>query len=94
MMFASLSERAEEDPKTDEYVIIEQLRFMKAVEKVACAQRNEKSERWLGRLEDKIRNGEVHAIVLPVHMGNEKHWVTIRIDFENEEIAYGGSFVF
>ena len=25
MMFASLSERAEEDPKTDEYVIIEQL---------------------------------------------------------------------
>ncbi|KDR78516.1 hypothetical protein GALMADRAFT_209010 [Galerina marginata CBS 339.88] len=53
MMFVHLSERAEEDPTTDEYVIIEQLRFMKAVEKVACAKKNENSERWLGRLEDK-----------------------------------------
>ena len=93
MMFASLSERAEEDPTTDAYVIIEQLRFMGAVKKVACAKKNKKSERWLRRLEDKVRNGEVHAIVLPVYMENERHWVAIRIDFENEEIAYGESFI-
>jgi len=35
MMFAYLSERAEEDPTTDGFVTIERLRFMKAVEKVA-----------------------------------------------------------
>ena len=66
---------------------------MMAVKKVACAKKNEKSEQWLGRLEDKVRNGEVNAIVLPVYMENERHWVAIQIDFENEEIAYGESLI-
>ena len=44
MMFASLSERAEEDPTTNAYLIIEQLRFMAAVKKVACAKKDKKSE--------------------------------------------------
>ena len=66
---------------------------MAAVKKVACAKRNEKSEWWLRRLEDKVRNGEVHAIVLPVYMENERHWVAIWINFENEEISYGESFI-
>jgi hypothetical protein len=92
MMFAHLSELAERDPATDSYVVIEQLRFMKAVEKVVCVKGNNgKSERWLGRLEDKIRNGDVKAAVLPAYMCDHKHWVTIRIDFEDEEISYGKS---
>jgi len=61
---------------------------------VACAKKNEKSEWWLGRLKDKIKNSKVHAIVLPVHVENEKYWVVIRINFENEEIVYGVSFIF
>ena len=90
MMFAHLSERAEEDPTTDNFVIIEKLRFMKAIEKVARAtKKDEKSERWLARIEDKVRNGDIQAIVLPVHIPDQMHWTTIRIDFEEQEIAYG-----
>jgi hypothetical protein len=87
MMFAHLSELAEKDPATDSYVVIEQLRFTKAVEKVAW--NSGKSERWLVRLEDKIKSGDVKAAVLPAYMQDQKHWITIRIDFENEEISYG-----
>ena len=90
MMFAHLSELAERDPVTDSYVIIERLRFIRAVEKVACGKGgNGKSERCLARLEDKIRNRDVKATVLPAYMCDHKHWVTIRIDFEDEEISYG-----
>jgi hypothetical protein len=92
MMFAHLSELAERDPVTDDYVVIEQLRFMKGVEKAACAKEKDgKSERWLARLEDKIKNRDVKAVVLPAYMPDQKHWVTIRIDFEGEEISYGRS---
>ena len=90
MMFAHLSELAERDPAIDNYVVIEQLRFMKAVKKVVCLKGNDgKSERWLTLLEDKIRKGDVKAAVLPVYMDDQKHWVTLRIDFEDEEISYG-----
>jgi predicted DNA-binding protein (MmcQ/YjbR family) len=41
------------------------------------------------RLEDKIKSGDVKAAVLPAYMQDQKHWITIRIDFENEEISYG-----
>ena len=90
MMFAHLSELAERDLMTDSYVVIEQLRFMKGVEKAACAKvKDGKSERWLARLEDKVRNRDLKAVVLPAYMHDHKHWVTIRIDFEEEEISYG-----
>ncbi|KAF8814343.1 hypothetical protein BYT27DRAFT_7250099 [Phlegmacium glaucopus] len=95
MMFAHLSERAEEDPATDSFVVIEQLRFLKAIEKVACAKgkddRCHKSERWLGWLKQKISDRDVQAIILPVYLPDHKHWVMIQIDFEEEEIVYGDS---
>lgn len=48
MMFAHLSELAERDPATDDYAVIEQLQFMKGVEKSACAKEKDgKSEWWL-----------------------------------------------
>ena len=87
MMFAHLSELAERDPTIDNYVVIEKLRFMKGVEKAVDAK--EKEERWLTRLEDKVRDGDVKAVVLPAFMQNHKHWITIRIDFEEEEISHG-----
>ena len=90
MMFAYLSELAERDPVIDNYVVIERLRFMKAVEKAVCAKEKDgKSERWLGLLEDKVRSGDIKAVVLPVYLEKFKHWITIRIDFEEEEISYG-----
>lgn len=63
-------------------MVIEQLRFMKAVEKVARAKEKDgKSEWWLARLqvEDNIRDEDVNAAVLPACM-TTKHWITIRID--------------
>ena len=90
MMFAQLSELAERDPVVDSYVVVEQLRFMRAVEKAVCAKGSDgKSERWLARLENKIRDGDVKAAVFPVYLNDQKHWLTIRIDFEDEEISYG-----
>jgi len=29
------------------------------------------------------------AAVLPAYLPDQKHWITIRIDFEEEEISYG-----
>ena len=90
MMFAYLSKLAERDPVIDNYVIIERLRFMKAVEKaVRAKEKDGKSEWWLGLLEDKVRSGDIKAVVLPVYLEKFKHWITIRIDFEEEEISYG-----
>jgi hypothetical protein len=90
MMFAHLSELAERDPAIDNYVVIEQLWFMKGVEKAADAKAKDgKSEQWLAQLEDKVRDGDVKAVVLPAYLHDHKHWITIRVDFEDEEISYG-----
>lgn len=87
MMFSYLSERAEEDPKIDTFVAIEQLRLMQAIEKVATSKRT--STGFLKRLEGRIEQEDILAIIFPVHMLQEKHWVTMRIDFERGEISYG-----
>ena len=90
MMFSYLSDRAEKDELTDASVIIETLRFMHAIEKASSATDfNKPSETYLQRLEERIRRENITALMIPVHMLAEMHWVAIRIDFEEQEIAIG-----
>lgn len=91
MMFSHLSDRAEEDLTTDSFVIIEQLRFMEALAKFSnqVAQKH----RFLDQLGKRIKDGDVQAIVFPVHMPDQKHWLTMQIDIELREISYGVSIL-
>lgn len=87
MMFSYLSERAEEDPKIDTFVAIEQLRLMQAIEKAATTK--DVSTPFLRRLEARIEKHDLQAVIFPVYMVQEKHWITVRIDFEGKQISYG-----
>ena len=89
MMFAHLSGLAQEDLNTDSFFVIEQLRFIYAVEKFS--NKISQNTRFLRRLEERLRKGEVQAVIFPVHMQQEGHWVTTEVDFETREIAYGTS---
>jgi len=90
MMFAHLSERSEGDEPTDSMVVIETLRFMHEIERAKTQKDwNTPSKRFLQRLEERILAGDLEALVFPVHMPVEKHWITMRIDFRNQEIAFG-----
>jgi hypothetical protein len=93
MMFSHLSDRAEQDTMIDSFVVIEKLRFMNAIEKVSDAKgRDQPSQPFLRRLEDKIKKKDIQAVVFPVYMKKEKHWLTMRADFEEKEISYGAFF--
>lgn len=90
MMFSHLSDRAEQDTMTDSFVVIEKLRFMNAIEKVSDAKDHDQpSQPFLRRLENKIKKKDVQALVFPVYMKKEKHWLTMRADFEEKELSYG-----
>src|SRR5258708_37860457 len=73
-------------------VVIETLRFMDEIERAnSPAYWNTDSKSFMRRLEKRVENREIVAMVFPAFMAAQKHWIAIQIDFDSYEIAYGQS---
>jgi hypothetical protein len=93
MMFAHLADRAETDKVTDDFVMIENLRFMHEIEKAnSYTYWDSPSPSFLRRLEERVLQKALTAMIFPVYLANMRHWLAFRIDFENKELAYGNQF--
>lgn len=93
MMFAHLADRAESDDATDDFLVIENLRFMHEIEKAKSPKHwDSPSSSFLQRLEGRVLQKKLEAMIFPVYITKARHWLAFRIDFKNEELAYGMQF--
>jgi hypothetical protein len=93
MIFAHLGDCAESDEATDEFLTIENLQFIHEIEKAnEYSYWDSPSPSFLRRLEERALHNKLTAMVFPVYVAKVKHWLAFRIDFENEELAYGTQF--
>lgn len=90
MMFSDLSDRIELDESVESYVRIETSRFWRELDKAKSSKDfNTPSRSFLGRLEDRLQNGEIVYLLFPVYLAPEKHWLTFKLDFESHQLSYG-----
>ncbi|KAF8228718.1 hypothetical protein L208DRAFT_1403197 [Tricholoma matsutake] len=87
MMATHLLTRASQDPSCT--TVIEQLRFMHNIEKAKSVHYHTNSLiNFLKWLEEQFKSSVLHTLYFPVHFKQKWHWLSFKIDFKKQQLAY------
>ena len=76
----------------DSTTVIEQLRFMRDIEKAESGNHHAKPlTKFLKRLEEQFKDGISQRLYFPAHFKQQRHRLSFKIDFERRQLAYGES---
>ena len=90
MMFAHLGDRVERDDTLDAIVVVENLRFMREINKATSADYFQGSPtRSMLRLEQRLEVRGADTIIFPAFLESQSHWLTFKLDTEKFELSYG-----